>query len=428
MKLLDTYLAALRDVCSRLPDPRKGLNRKFTMVDIAMSAFSIFFLGSPSFLAHQRALTERLGTANTDTLFGIRRIPGDAQIRRILDGIDPALFDDFFAWIIGDLAKRNGLKDLRRLGGRVPIALDGTEYHCSYNVHCPHCSKRKRSNGETQFFHSALCAVIVAPGQSQVLALPPEFITPQDGVEKEDCEINAGKRWLQRFGEAYAELKPVYLGDDLFSNHPFCIEVLKAGGSFIFVCKPTSHKTLYEYLHGCERNTKRAWQGKGKKKRLHVYQWMNNLPIRDGDDELSVNWFQIDIYLPNGERSYRNSFVTDIGVTRSNVAELAACGRTRWKVENEGFNILKNNAYSIEHNFGHGKNGLACLFLTFNLIAFLIHTSCRLLEELWHKAEKKIVRKYFLSHLMVLLMYHVFDSWEQLLITVLTRKPPPARC
>jgi hypothetical protein len=37
----------------------------------------------------------------------------------------------------------------------------------------------------------------------------------------------------------------------------------------------------------------------------------------------------------SGEVTYRNSFITDLAIGHNNVAELAACGRARWKIENE---------------------------------------------------------------------------------------------
>ena len=79
-----------------------------------------------------------------------------------------------------------------------------------------------------------------------------------------------------------------------------------------------------------------------------------------------------------GKRTYYNSFVTDLPVTADTVAELAACGRARWKIENETFNVLKTNGYNLEHNFGHGKQTLASIFLTLNLLAFAFHTAAHL--------------------------------------------------
>jgi hypothetical protein len=62
-------------------------------------------------------------------------------------------------------------------------------------------------------------------------------------------------------------------------------------------------------------------------------------------------------------------------VTADTIAELAACGRARWKIENETFNVLKTNGYNLEHNFGHGKQTLASVFLTLSLLAFAFHTA-----------------------------------------------------
>ena len=105
----------------------------------------------------------------------------------------------------------------QRLDGRLLIAFDGTEYHCSRKIHCAQCSKRRRADGGTEFFHGFLGASLVAPGHAQVLPLPPEPIAPQDGAEKQDCERNAAKRWLATHAQSMARYRPIYLGDDLFA-------------------------------------------------------------------------------------------------------------------------------------------------------------------------------------------------------------------
>ena len=95
VSLVDELIAELKGVCAGLPDKRKGLRRDcdYTMADIGLSAFSIFFMGSPSFLAHQRALAEGHGGSNCETLFGISKIPSDNYVRLMLDGAAPAAFD-----------------------------------------------------------------------------------------------------------------------------------------------------------------------------------------------------------------------------------------------------------------------------------------------------------------------------------------------
>src|SRR5277367_1705017 len=62
--------------------------------------------------------------------------------------------------------------------------------------------------------------------------------------------------------------------------------------------------------------------------------------------------------------------LTSLPVSKDNVAEIVACGRARWKIENESFNVLKNHGYELEHNFGHGQRFLAMTLAALNLLAF----------------------------------------------------------
>jgi hypothetical protein len=83
-----------------------------------------------------------------------------------------------------------------------------------------------------QYFHSFLGASVVAPGHTQVLPLPAEFIRPQDGAEKQDCERAAAKRWLARHGVGIARFRPAYLGDDLYACQPIVQAIRESGGGF----------------------------------------------------------------------------------------------------------------------------------------------------------------------------------------------------
>ena len=94
------------------------------------------------------------------------------------------------------------------------IALDGTEYFCSQKLNCGQCLRRKCGNGAVESYHAMLAATIVAPGHNLVLPLMPEFIAPQDGAEKQDCERKEVKCWLSVHRQRVSALRPVYLGDE----------------------------------------------------------------------------------------------------------------------------------------------------------------------------------------------------------------------
>ena len=93
MNALEELLSDLKEVCAGLDDKRVGPGYRYTMADIGLAAFSVFFLQSPSFLGHQRTLAEGHGRSNCQTLFGMAAIPSDNHIRQMLDGNSPAVFD-----------------------------------------------------------------------------------------------------------------------------------------------------------------------------------------------------------------------------------------------------------------------------------------------------------------------------------------------
>jgi hypothetical protein len=423
---LERLIGSLRCCCQTFPDKRHGMNGRYGMADIGLAAFSVFFMGNPSFLAHQRRLEEGYGRSNCESLFGLSKIPSDNHIRAMLDEANPSLLESVFTDVRTELERVDGLAPFKRLDGHVLIALDGTEYFGSQTIHCPQCSRRARSGGKTEYFHAMLGASLVAPGHQQVVPLPPEFIVPQDGAEKQDCENRAAHRWLEKHAANYANLHPVYLGDDLFSHQPLCEAVLKQGAHFIFVCKPSSHPLIKEYIDGAELESHALPIKHGREKVTHRYRWLSAVPLRDGKDARLVNWFEIEIVNPAGKVTYRNSFITNLPIIRDTVAELCACGRARWKVENETFNVLKTKGYNLEHNFGHGKKNLSALLVALNLLAFAFHSVCDAAEVFWRQARQKVSsRAQFFQNLAAITSFHIFASWDDLLQTLAFAKPPP---
>jgi hypothetical protein len=150
-----------------------------------------------------------------------------------------------------------------------------------------------------------------------------------------------------------------------------------------------------------------------------IYRWLSGVPLRATADAILVNWFCIEIRNATGKRTYDNSFVTDLPVTADTVAKLAACGRARWKIENETFNVLKTNGYNLEHNFGHGKQNLASIFLTLNLLGFAFHTAAHLAVLAWRDAVAACGATYrFFENLRTITAYVVFQDWPHLLQSI----------
>ena len=426
MQLLPSLLFELKAVCATLPDPRKGRGGNIAAADFGLSAFAMFFMQSTSFLAYQRTMEKGHGRSNCQTLFAIGRIPSDNYIRDFLDEADPALLQPCFERLETLLAEPPMRQAFGRLGGRTLIALDGTEFFCSQKLGCPHCLTRKRANGKVESYHCLLSATVVAPGHSKVVPLTPEFIAPQDGAEKQDYERNAVRRWFEKHSARLAPLRPVFLGDDLFpaipsprrSRMPATISSSPASRLPTRRCTTSS-------TGPSSAATRRKVRRRNTKGTLR-YRCIEAVPLRDGKDAILVNWIGFEIVDAKGKVKYSMAWVTSLPVSKDNVAEIVACGRARWKIENESFNVLKNHGYELEHNFGHGQRFLAMTLAALNLLAFAWHTVLELLEPPWQAArEAAVKRTSFFAHILMLSAYVIFPSWLVFLQSLATFSIPP---
>lgn len=418
---LTRMVKSLEQVCAGFPDVRTGKNNVYELQDVGMSAFSVFFTQSPSFLAHQRDMKLRKGRSNAESLFDLSEIPSDNQIRNLLDPVSPEHTQPVYRQTFLALEQTGVLEKRRSFANQLLVAIDGTEYFSSKVIHCENCSHRELSNGKVNYFHSVLTPVIVQPGNETVISLEPEFIVPQDGHEKQDCEIQAAKRWVEKQGDFYVKRGMTILGDDLFSREPFCRALKGKGFHYILVCKPDSHTHLHQTVDFLAANgvlgSKLVRRWVGRYAEIYTYRYANKLRLNGEPDALEVGWCEVTITREDtGEQLYKNAFITDFQVTDTSVEAIVRDGRARWKVENENNNVLKTKGYHIEHNFGHGNQHLASLLLSLNLLAFLFHTVLDLVNEQYRAIRQTLgTRRRFFQDLEALLRYFQFQNWDELL-------------
>ncbi len=414
-------LNIMQEAFQGLPDYRTGKNVQYEISDAALGAFAVFFTQSPSFLAYQRDMQRQQGRNNGRSLFGMEKVPSDNQIRNLLDPIEPRYLQAPFWELFARLEKQGILAAYQVFDQGYLCALDGTYYFSSERIHCENCTVR--THGEQQYYsHAAITPTLVAPEQRHVIALEPEFILPQDGVEKQDCEQQAAKRWVRRNAHRFQPWQLTILADDLHSRQPFCALLLEHQMHFILTCKPDSHPTLseevklLERIDGLSTVTMRRWNGRYAE--VWQLRYTNRLPLRDSLDTLYVNWVEVRISREDtGERLYLNTFATSHTLTDQSVLSIVTAGRTRWKIENENNNVLKNYGYHLEHNYGHGQHYLAAILVMLNLLAFLTHTILDLTDERYQRIRQELAtRMTFFQDLQALSRYLFFNSWDSLLI------------
>jgi hypothetical protein len=420
-EVLMSYLVACAEA---FPDLRTGKNIQFSLQDVTRGAFGVFFCQSPSFLAFQELMQQQQGKNNARTLFGVEHIPSDNHIRALLDPVDPALLNPVYQKCFELMQQRGHVQPMRSVGNSLLVALDATGYFLSESIHCPCCMVSNHRDGRVTYSHAVLLPAVVSPQHNYVIPLQPEFLSPQDGHERQDCEFQAALRWIQRYGEQLSPLGVTLLGDDLYSRTPVIRQVQQQELDFIFVAKAVMHKHLEEEVQGLEKLGGvphlhyTAWTGRHH--RHYHYRWVNEVSLTGDKDSPVVSWVELQIRDDADKVTYRNSWVTSHPISEQTVVEVVKAGRCRWKIENENFNTLKTKGYHFEHNFGHGQTYLSQTLLSLNVIAFLFHILIELMDSRCALLRSTLPRRdTFFQHISTLTQYWCFDSWVALMLFML---------
>jgi hypothetical protein len=401
---------------SEIEDKRQDSKIEHILHDCCQNAFAMMFFQDPSMNSFQERLQDIKQANNLKTMFNASTIPKSTQLRSVLDDIPPIEIEPLFADFLHPLQRGKQLEQFEFLDGMYLIPLDGTQYFSSKKISCDCCLEKKHKNEKTTYHHQVVAATIVCPGIKQVIPLAPEPIQNSDGNTKQDCEINAGKRIIYKIRSVHPKLKIIIGGDGLYSNQPFIDELKQNRMSFILVAKPTDHKILYQWFSEFKQmGETQQLEFKNQNGRRHFYEWVNNIPLNGTINADNVNYFEHTIF-KGDKKTYHNSWVTDISISRDNIIELVKGGRARWKIENEAFNTLKNHGYHLEHNFGHGEKYLSYNLLLFNFLAFFMHQIFELSDLFYQKCRNKFTsRREFWNQLRCTIRILVFPSFESLL-------------
>ena len=424
--MIKKFIDQIRSGFIKLKDPRNGKNSSYDFVDVAIAGYSIFHMQSPSILAHQERLTKLHGEHNGHTLFGFKKIPSDNQIRNLLDSVETKDIEPIF----DDIHSNIDTRDFMCEGGLV-VAIDGVHFFSSEKVSCS-CCLIKQSGKVTKYQHAMLVPALIHPEQKCALPMAPEFISNQDGFEKQDCEVNSAKRWCNAKNNWLTNNKVTLLGDDLFSRKPLIEQLVSYKNvRFIFVAKPTSHKYMFEWIDGYESDdieTCFVTEKQGAKKHIFQYRIYNKIPLTGDVNSPEVNYFEMTVTDGKGKKIYYNTFVTNHLINKSNIHNIARMGRNRWRIENEAFNILKTKGYNLEHNFGHGKKNLSNILACFNLLAFLVHYLSEITSDLYREVRNCFgARIRFFQALAFTFTLQIWDSWDTLLKFTLEISRPRLR-
>ena len=277
---------------------------------------------------------------------------------------------------------RSKMLDKYRFNGLFHVVIDGTGlYSTKVNLGEQAITKvynKDEENEYTLYSYYVLEAKLVCGNMTFSLAtefVENETYTDDKGntyrkFDKQDCELKAAYRLLNKIKKRFPKLPIIIGGDALYMGKPFLQLCDKHKFDYIIRYKEDSASTIKKDFDKFNVIDKK-------------YKYQNEI-IYGGPDEnkeyYTVNVISFDEEIVDektGEIITKNfSYITSLKINSNNKDKIILLGRRRWKIENKGFKEQKSDVLNITHIYTKNCNGTKNIYL---LIQFA-HTILNLLN------------------------------------------------
>ena len=281
------------------------------------------------------------------------------------------------------LIQRKTFHSTRFRGKWYRIAIDGSgigSYDHKRDEQCLHSTSK---NGKVTWFHSVLEARLVTEQGFSVSIATVWIENPESGdYDKQDCERKAFIRMAAKLKAQYPRLPMLILADGLYPYQGF-FEICKANQwAFCVTFKDGNLPSVWKDVMGL-----RSLQvGNTHGEVLHLpngktveqrYNWVTDVDYHSH----TLNWLEcIETVRPSNSdtvdekpKTTRFVHITNLPINIRNIADTSRTGRLRWKIENDGFNTLKNGGYGMEHQYARKSYTALKNYFQFAQMAHMIH-------------------------------------------------------
>jgi hypothetical protein len=165
---------------------------------------------------------------------------------------------------------------------------------------------------------------------------------------------------------------------------------------------------------GTEQRQTGQWRdGRGVRQKTSTYRVVRQMPLALGS-AVRVNYLAVWERNVGGELLYHQSWITDLDVDTTTVAVVVQIGRTRWKSDNEQFNVHKTHGFELTHNYGHGQQTLSMVFVLLHLLAYVTQVILALGDRLSQRCRAQESRRELGNALRTLVNRLLVESWTHL--------------
>ena len=346
----------------------------FLMLRVGARRNIKYKLATPAFIDNLRCLWETFYPGALATrLFPETLFHGDT-LHYLLKRIDPSdIHEHIRKPMMKRLLRNRCLEAFRLLGRWYVIAVDGTGYRSFSERHCEHCLKRKTDRGGIVYLHQVLEAKLVLPGLGMALSIGTEFIENEAvEVSKQDCEQKAFLRLAKRLKGDFQQLNICLAIDGLYLSKPMIDVCQKNRWHYLITFKEGSAPSLFEEYEALLKLTPENALTKKRGDAVANYRWINDI---DWDDRIV---HVLENREETAEEEKRFVWATDFRIDKENVERVEQDGgRSRWIIENQGFNVQKNGGYGLEHAFSNDVTAMK----NFYLLTQVAHIFNQLMEK-----------------------------------------------
>lgn len=371
--IIEKYLPRLFIMFDNLTDARQQGKVTYTMKTICVTRLFALLCGITTMNSLTNKFDNEFTINNLSKIINtdLSDLPHYDTINNVFDDLNIDELRKIQKYIVNALI-RSKMFDKFRYNGKFQLLIDGTGL-VSFNYrHCNHCLVETHQDGSKTYKHLVLEAKLVF--DSFVLSLDSEFIENPDpsvvNLKKQDCEMNAFKRMAKRIKKNFPKLKFIITADALYASGPFIKLCLDNNWDYIFRLKSDKLKTV-----------NRDFDGIISIESGSVHQ--NYFLVKD----YQYNKYKFNIVRYIEKIKNKNdkifTYITNLVVDDNNIKSIISLGRRRWKIENQGFNIQKNNIFDITHMCSLNYNAMKAhyLFIQFaHTIRQLLDLGSKLVE------------------------------------------------
>jgi hypothetical protein len=355
---------------NRLEDPRKPEQSTYRQAHLLWNGILLFMMHLGS---RRQMRFERLAEPFERNL---ARLCGQEDLETVADpdtlayyaeGLRPTALEKLLAYITVRLIRMKAL-DPFRLQGFFTLAIDGSQI-CTFDhepwTGCPH---RKLSNGSIQYFAYVLDAKLVTPC-GMALSLATEMLTNEGNqqFDKQDCELKAFPRLVEKLHQLFPRTPFCLLLDSLYANQQVIRLCEEHRWKFIITFKEGAMPERYAEARALARLQNSNRIERTIKKGAQSFQWAEELPVAEFQPNVLFCLERIE-----GKEATHFVWLTNFALCRSNAPLIAnQGGRLRWKIENEGYNVQKNDGYEMQHPYSEHPGGFRIFYLLLLIAHYL---------------------------------------------------------